>query len=122
MRLLYNHLITVYYSDLSDTERIIDDSGYYTGEVEKIYSEPTEIHCSVSSATGMAEVNTFGTLTDYNYVLLIAGSCPFSENAMLWIDKTPAEGECNAVVRRIAKTKNYCKIAIKKVDVNEATI
>ena len=119
MRLLLNNLSRVYYSNLDGTIDIVDEDGWDTGEVEKAYTEPTELYCNVSAATGNAQTNTFGVTENYDYILLIAGECPFTETSILWIGKTPMDGDSNAIVKRIAQTRNYTKVAVKRVDVSD---
>lgn len=109
-----------------------------------LYSPPKKIWVNYAGARGLVNYNPFGAFTDYTHILisnLLFES--FTEDTILWIDKEPKpiESDTSAAigfaklgyarvgalpqtepynfrVRRIAKTLNQVRYAVKAVDTN----
>lgn len=124
MRLMTRNLSTIYYCLYDETRPQTDGNGYETGETQVIYKRPVRLKCSVSPATGYAQVNVFGNLDSYDKVLLTDKmDCPIDENTVLFIDKKP-EFDDEGVplfdyqVRQVARSLNSISYAVSKVTVS----
>jgi len=111
-----------YYALYEGNTPAVDNDGYYTGETAVTYSEPVlfESGC-ISPATGQSAVEQFGTLEDYDKVIVTGDmSCPIDENSVLWID-ADTKDPYDYIVKRVAKSKNGISIAVRKVKISPAT-
>ena len=62
----------------------------------------------------------FGGLENYDKVIVTDWmDCPINEQTVLWIDKTPNDGEHDYIVRRVARSLNSISIAVSKVKVDK---
>lgn len=124
MKLMKRNLFRVYYCLYGGKQPQTDDNGYETGEEQVVYKPPIRLMCSVSPATGYAQVNMFGNLESYDKVLVTDDMrCPIDENTVLFIDKKPefnSEGVplFDYRVRRVAKSLNSISYAISKLTVS----
>lgn len=124
MRLMKRNLSDVYYCQYDSEQPKVDDDGYETGEKQVTYKRPVKLMCSVSPATGYAQVNMFGNLDSYDKVLITDDMCcPIDENTVLFIDKKPEFNDegvplFDYTVRRVAKSLNCISYAISKVKVS----
>ena len=123
MKLMKRNLTPVYYCLYSNRQPIVDDEGYETGEYEVVYGEAVQLICSVSPATGYAQVEMFGNLESYDKVLITDDmACPIDENTVLFIDKEPefenGKPKYDYTVRRVAKSLNSISYAVSKVKVS----
>lgn len=124
MKLMKRNLVPVYYCLYDHKQPQTDNDGYETGEEQVFYKPPVRLQCSVSPATGYAQVSMFGNLESYDKVLITDNmSCPIDENTVLFIDKKPefnSEGVplFDYRVRRVAKSLNCISYAIGKVKVS----
>lgn len=124
MKLMKRNLSPIHYCLYKGKEPLLDNSGYETGETRISYESPVPLLCSVSPATGYAQVNMFGNLESYDKVLITDDmSCPIDENTVLFVDKEPEftqEGVplFDYRVRRVAKSLNNISYAISKVTVS----
>ena len=111
-----------YYALYEGNTPAVDEEGYYTSEPQITYSEPVlfESGC-ISPATGQSAVEQFGTLENYDKVIVTADmTCPIDENSVLWIDADVSE-PYDYIVKRVAKSKNGISIAVRKVKISPAT-
>lgn len=103
---------------------VVDEDGFETSEYLLSYDTPVKMLANISAATGSSQVETFGTLDNYDKVISTADmTCPIDENSVLFVDKDPEFTEDGTpiydyVVRRVAKSLNNISIAIRKVDVS----
>lgn len=124
MKLMKRNLKPVYYCLYKGREPLLDEDGNETGEYQVGYEVPVKMMCSVSPATGYAQVNMFGNLESYDKVLITDNTdCPIDENSLLFVDKEPEFGNdgnplCDYRVRRVAKSLNSISYAISKVTVS----
>ena len=124
MKLMKRNLSPVYFCLSHGKQPQTDDNGYETGEEQVVYKPPVRLMCSVSPATGYAQVNMFGNLESYDKVLVTDDvRCPIDENTVLFIDKKPefnSEGVplFDYRVRRVAKSINSISYAVSKVTVS----
>lgn len=95
---------------------IVDEDGYKTGEREVLYSDPVSIKVNVSAAGGEAWIAAFGTVENYDRVVVTDDmSCPIDENSVLWIDNDPATEPYDFRVYRISRYLNHIAYAVSKV-------
>lgn len=105
------------------------DNTYKTGEYTVLYSDPVQMYCYVSLATGVIATELFGNLDGYDKILILGDpNTPIDENAVMWIDVAPkAEGvtvgQSNSrphdyIVKRVARGLRSTVIAVSKVKVN----
>lgn len=146
MRCLKRNERTIWYALYDHAEEIIDEAGYPTGEYIPVYGSPVEMKANVSPATGSTQTEQFGSLEDYDKVIVTCDTdCPIDENTVLFIDRAPAYSEAGThtvirretvlgddeieenvvetplydyTVRRVAKSLNSVSIAARKVAVS----
>lgn len=107
-----------YYSLFVKADPEKDENGFYTGEKKLFYRRPVRYtKGNVSPATGNSSVEQFGTLENYDKVIVTADlNCPINENSILWIDDLNTQHAYDYIVRRVARSKNSLSIAVAKVD------
>lgn len=116
MRLIERDMQSFYYAAYSDRQMIYDDNGTPTGEYTKGYGDPVEMYGTFSTASGRASEREFGTFIDYDYVIHIEeSSCPFDENAAIWLPGSDPESDHDAKVTRISESASHIAIAVKKI-------
>ena len=123
MKLMKRNLSTIHYCLYIGRTPITDANGHETGEYRMEYDKPAELKCSVSPATGYAQVNMFGNLESYDKVIVTDNmNCPIDENTVLFIDKEPefkdGQPTFDYTVRRVAKSLNTISYAVSKVKVS----
>lgn len=109
-----------YYALFTGNIPEVDENGFYTGELDVSFSEPVLYKKgNISPATGQSTVEQFGSLENYDKVIVTADmTCPIDENSVLWIDETDPDKPYDYVVKRVAKSKNGISIAVSKVKVS----
>lgn len=123
MKLMKRNLSSIHYCLYTERTPLTDADGNETGEYKVGYSEPVELKCNVSPATGYAQVNMFGNLESYDKVIITDDmDCPIDENTVLFIDKDPefkdGKPTFDYTVRRVAKSLNTISYAVSKVKVS----
>lgn len=119
MRTLKRNKQKVFYALYNGVQELTDASGNYTGEYAPSYGTPVEIRVNVSAAKGTADVEQFGIDTPYSKTIVTDDmACPIAEDTVLWIGKTPTDGEHNYVVVCVAKSINSITYAVREVDVS----
>lgn len=123
MKLMKRNLSSIHYCLYTERTSLTDADGNETGEYKVGYSEPVELKCNVSPATGYAQVNMFGNLESYDKVIITDDmDCPIDENTVLFIDKDPefkdGKPTFDYTVRRVAKSLNTISYAVSKVKVS----
>lgn len=69
---------------------VVDENGNRTGEYIPVYKEAVAMCANVSPASGYAETEQFGDLTDYDHVIVTDWlGCPIDESTVLFLDKAP---------------------------------
>lgn len=117
MRCLSRNKQRVYYALSLGKVPMRDADGNLTGEYELQYDFPCHVMANVSAARGAAEAEQFGITEQYSKTLTM-DECPFEEDSILWVGKTPRQGTHNYVVTRIAKSLNSVTVAIKEVELS----
>lgn len=76
--------------------------GLYSGEVSVTYTTPVMMKANISPASGSAQAEAFGTLTDYDKVIVTDDiDCPIDEHTVLFIDVLPPQWvDTNGAVRQ----------------------
>ena len=123
MKLMKRNLTPIHYCLYKERITLKDADGYETGEYGVGYEEPVKLLCSVSPATGYAQVEMFGNLESYDKVLITDDmDCPIDENTVLFIDKDPefkdGKPTYDYTVRRVARSLNAISYAVSKVKVS----
>lgn len=123
MKLMNRNKIPVYYCLYKGKKALLDEEGNETSEYEVEYKRPAKLMCSVSHATGYAQMDMFGKLDSYDKVLITDDTtCPIDENTVLFVDKRPdfrqGKPAFDYVVQRVAKSPNSISYAIAKVRVS----
>lgn len=127
MQCLNQNKRTIYYALLTAIEENTDADGYYNGEYSPVYGVPTTLRINVSAERGSADMERFGIDTPYTKTLVTDDTaCPIKEDSVLWIDKTPDDGDYNYVVVRVARSLNFISYAVREVNyaleaVNQST-
>ena len=119
MRTLERNKILVHYALYTGHEDIVDEEGYDTLEKGPVYSDPQELYIHVSPATGKSSTADFGENINYDRILVTDDtSLPIDEKTVFWIDESDTEKPYDYIVAKIPKSRNYLRIAVKKVEVN----
>ncbi len=109
---------TIYYSLYEGIEDAVDADGNFTGEQVKAYSEPVAMRMNVSPNKGNAKEEAFGVETSYDRTMLTCQmDCPITEESLIWVGRTPAEGAHNYRVTRVAPGLMNIVYAIKEVSI-----
>lgn len=123
MKLLHRNKQLIYYRLFVRKGIVTDSEGYESGEDDLVYSDPHSLRCSVSHATGNSHAELFGTLDNYDKVIITEDTdCPIDENTILVVDHVDRVGEPSFhdfIVRRVAKSLNFIAYAISRVDVRD---
>lgn len=116
MRDLKRNQSTVFYSLKSKTRDSVDRNGNPTYS----YSEPIEGKFSLSPNQGEADMQPFGRDVDYDRNMITHDmNCEIDEYSHLWIDKDPNNESYNYIVKKVAKSLNCIKFAIKEVNTSK---
>lgn len=124
MRLAERYKSRFWYLLYDGKESIRDEDGNETGETRPLYKEAIPMRANVSAAAGSAQIEQFGSLQNYDKVILTDDiKCPIDETTVLFIDKDPEYDKDGAprydyIVKRVAKSRNLISIAVSKVDVS----
>ena len=128
---------TFWYCNYVSSENVRDSLGHFTGEKVLQYSTAVQMKANISPATGNSNAEQFGSLDDYDKVIVFTGTSPIDEHTVLFVDKEPeyttvttykdVDGTWTAqtiqvpvydyTVRRVAQSINSVSIAISKVNV-----
>ena len=104
----------MYYAMFSAYTDITKD-GMKTGDKSKTYHQAVSMWANISPSTGTAEMEPFGTDVDYDRIIVTSDmTCPINENSILWIGRDTTEKH-NFIVRRVAKSLNSIRYAVKEV-------
>lgn len=116
----------MFYRLYQGKQELTDANGDRTGEWGASYGPPVQFRANVSPATGQSGVEQFGTLENYDKVIVTTDmSLPISEDTVLYIDQQPGEDSGNGqwlphdyIVKRVARSINSISIACSKVKVS----
>ena len=115
MRCLEINKQKIYYANLIGKTEATDSDGHFTGDYNKLYSDPVEMMANIAPAAGNAFYAVFGTDIQYTHVLCIEDpNCPIDEYSILWIGIEPTEPH-NYVVSRAGRSINNVRYAIRRV-------
>ena len=114
MRSLQRNKRLIYYANPNGTQSIYDEFGNDTLEVEAIYDEPKSLLCNVSANAGSAEVEAFGSQTEYSRTISFTNDCPLVEGSKIWFGLAMHKSN-NYVVTKIADSKNGYLVALREV-------
>lgn len=110
MRVLERNKRTVRYQNPGVVEEIKDSKGFYTGEKRTVDAPEVEwrVNYAVASASSGEYIATFGSITDYD-VVMVCKECPLIEGA-----KVTADGKKYKVVKIVPSLNSY-QIALKEL-------
>lgn len=114
MRTLEKNKRKLYYATPVGENRIKDEYGNDTLEVETIYSDPQELKVNYSGSMGRETIEVFGAITDYSRVLVFTRETPLTKGCILWINADP-DGPANYKVVRIVDSLNVTNVAIQEL-------
>lgn len=123
MKILERNKTAFWYALYGGKQDMTDENGFYIGE-RPVYEEARRMRASVSAAAGTAQMEQFGTLSDYDRVIITDETdCKIDENTVLFIDKEPEYAEDGTplydyVVKRVARSQNFISYAVSKVSVS----
>jgi hypothetical protein len=118
MRDLIRNKRGLWYATPAGSTPILDEYGNDTLEVEAVFSSPLYLRANVSANVGQEAVEVFGSQTEYNRTVSIAGSeCVLAEGCRVWFNKEPnaAGDDNNYVVAKVADSKNGFLVALREV-------
>lgn len=108
---------TIYYSVYNGMTDMTDSSGFLTGEKTLNFADPVALKANVAPAAGTVEREVFGMGIDYDVTIVTYDiTCPITEESRVWIGKDTSEPH-NYIVKRIARSQNVLRIALKEVTV-----
>ena len=117
MRGLNRNKRTMYYALLIGEDKNYDEYGNETGETTPKYSEPIELRCNVSAASGADVAMAFGSFTEYTRSVYVSdANCPVGEDSIVWFNTTTDKPHNHIVVRK-ADSKNGVLYALREVTV-----
>lgn len=129
MRTLSRNKTGFIYCLCENTESpILDEYGNETGEYIVAYGEPRCAKGNISPASGHSINEMFGSLDNYDKVIVLNGTCwPIDTETVLFVGKPYEEDEAgkpvyNYTVRRVAKSLNFTAIAIREVKVSGVAV
>ena len=116
MRSLNRNKRSIYYAlPTGDEEKLYDEYGNETGEINIVYGDAVKLDINVSAATGEDAVEAFGSFTNYSRILCVSDiKCPLTEDAKVWFGIEPTNPH-NYIVTRKANSKNGVLYALKEV-------
>lgn len=115
MNLLECDLRPFWYAQYQNRSMLMDANDLPTGEYSIGYGEPEQAYGTFSENKGAATGREFGTYIDYDYTIHMGETtCPFDENAAIWLNRDPSE-EPDFRVLRIAEFPTYVAVAIRQV-------
>lgn len=119
MRCLMRNKRAIVYKNFVATEFAEDTQGNKTGRKITNYTEPITVYGTVSTPTGNAVLEMFGTNENYDKIVVIdMPSINISENSVLWLDrKYDTDVPYDYVVKRVIRNHNYLTVGVRKVDV-----
>ena len=122
MRGLMRNKRWVYYKNFVKTEYELDSNNRKTGNTKTVYSDVKRFYVTVSTPTGNAVVEMFGTDEKYDKVVVVdQPEIEITENSVLWIDrKYDSNTAYDYVVKKILRNHNFLFIGVRKVDVRNA--
>lgn len=110
MNLLRRNKRPFSYKNYLATEEILDEGGYFTGQRRVTYTEPVTVWGNISSNTGAAVYELFGTSLNYNKVIVCDFIEGLDENTIIVIDGKDYR------VERYAPSFNHLTIAVSRLD------
>lgn len=112
----------IYYSNFKKTEYEEKD-GKKTGKKKITYDNVKTVYGTVSTPTGNATIEMFGTDIDYDKIVVLdMTSIDINENSVLWIDVAYGENVAyDYIVKRVIRNRNFLTVGVRKVDVKNGT-
>lgn len=116
MRCLYRNKQKFKYAVFIGFTEEKDDNNIYSGEDYVQYGTPVVAYANISEASGMADVEAYGTRLKYDKTLVMKElPAGFDENTALWIDNLDSDVP-DYVVSRISKSLNFVTIGAMRKD------
>lgn len=124
MRGLMRNKRKIVYKNYVRTDYEVDTNNRKTGNKTVVYSDAITVYGTVSTPTGNAILEMFGTNENYDKVVVLdMPSINIDENSVLWLDRTyGSDVAYDYIVRRIVRNHNFLTIGVRKVDVKNDTV
>lgn len=114
MRDCRRNLTKIYYA-LYNEQQGKDEYGNTIG----MYGEIQELHISLSVERGESSNEIFGQNVDYDREMVTTNlKCPINEYSRLWIGIDPQTERFNYIVKKVARSKNQVRYALKEIGAN----
>lgn len=124
MRLLRRNLVPIWYSKNIGAGEVYDDDGNPTGEPYSVFSTPEMVMANVTTPTGFANVEKFGSIVSYDVQIVVEDAdTPIDETTVLWVGIDPeiVNGQFtvpyNYLVRRVARSLNWATLECAEVEI-----
>lgn len=120
MRGLMRNKRVVFYKNFVKTEYEEDETTHVkTGNKKAVYTNVKMVYATVSTPTGNAVLEMFGTNENYDKVVVIdMPDVEIGENSVLWLDhQYGVDVPYDYIVKRIIRNHNFLTIGVRKVDV-----
>ena len=110
----------IFYALYQGVTEVVDEYGYYTGEVEITYSDPIEAKMNVSGGRGAADIEMFGIDNPYTHTAVTDDlTTPFNTDTIFWFGVDPAEHPHNYRCTGVSRTINQVVLALAEVTVED---
>lgn len=102
----------------------VEKDGKKTGRRITVYDNVVTVYGTVSTPTGTAVLDMFGTDKDYDKIVVLdKPDIDINENTVLWLDVPYSENVAHDyIVRRVIRNHNFLTIGVRKVDVKKPTL
>lgn len=123
MKTMERNKTEFWYMTYASSDPVLDEYGNEIGTAVT-YNPPVMLRANISTATGISQVEQFGSLAGYDKVIVIDEvDCPIGENSVLFIDKAVEftdDGKplYDYTVKRVARSLNSVSYAVTKVSVS----
>lgn len=120
MKCLKRNKQPLYLYKYLETATILDDNGNKTGEYRIVYANPIRVDINISPASGVSELQVFGSDVSYNYIAVTDGvDNVFTESDVIsrsnMIDSDGMFGY-DYIIRRVAQSLNFVSLALFQVN------
>lgn len=122
MKQLHRNKRKFFYAKLNDVdmEEYIDPDGNRTGQYYPVRKAPIEMWGNISTPTGFANVEKFGSIVSYDIEITLEDpNTPIDETTVLWVYTNPEQDEpFDFMVRRVARSLNSATLQCAQAKVN----
>ena len=115
MHVLERNKETIWFSNPSGIEMVVDDDGLKTGEKKTTYGTPVKARMSIAISSGannlgsqgMAELDRYGITTGYTHRAVTEDlTCTMNEESIVWYRISPTREEIRTRTRTVTEIVN----------------